>query len=106
MSYIIQGFFLFPNSNEFNDFIVGPFSTTTASASVQYLEQYEDVEFFTTDTMLLTATCFWFCARLLEFFSMSPYKISISSSPNARPPSLILKENRRNIHKQPLGDVL
>ena len=34
MFYIIQGFFLFPNNNYFNEFIVGPFSIATAAASV------------------------------------------------------------------------
>ena len=61
MFYIMQGFFLFPNINEFNDFIVGTFSTAIAAASVfdarLLSEQHEDVEVFTTDTMLLTATC-------------------------------------------------
>ena len=67
-------------------------------------EQHEDVQVFTTDAMLLNATCSWFCTRLIEFSSMSLCKISFFSSSNARLPSLILKENRRNIQKQPLGD--
>ena len=51
-------------------------------------------------------TCSWFCTRLLEFSLMSLCKKSFSSSSNACLTSLILKENRRNIQKQPLGDVL
>ena len=66
-------------------------------------EQYEDVEVFITDAMLLTVTCSWFCTRLLEFFLMSLCKNTFPSSSNARLPSSILKENRRNIQKQPLG---
>ena len=49
------------------------------------------------------ATCSWFCTRLLEFSLMSLCKNSFPSSSNARLPSSILKENRRNIQKQPLG---
>ena len=41
--------------------MVGTFSTAIAAASVfdarLLSEQHEDVEVFTTDTMLLTATC-------------------------------------------------
>ena len=62
-------------------------------------EQHEDVEVFTTDTMLLSATYSRFCTRLLEFSSMSLCKISFSSSAYARLPSSVLKENRRNIQK-------
>ena len=57
-------------------------------------EQHEDVEGFTTDAILLTATCSWFCAILLEFSSMFLCKISFSSSSNARLPFSILKENK------------
>ena len=66
-------------------------------------EEHEDVEVFITDAMLLTVTCSWFCTRLLEFSLMSLCKNSFPSSSNARLPSSILKENRRNIQKQPLG---
>ena len=60
------------------------------------LEQHEYVEVFITDAMLLTVTCSWFFSRLLEFSLMSLCKNSFSSSSNARLPSSILKENRRN----------
>ena len=60
-------------------------------------EEYKDVEVFTTDAILLTATCSWFCTILLEFSSMFLCKISFSSSSNARLPFSILKENRRYI---------
>ena len=36
ISYIIQGYFLFPYSNLFNDFIVCLFSTATAAVFVWY----------------------------------------------------------------------
>ena len=82
---------------------MGPFSTATAAASVfdarLLPEQHEDVEVFTTGAMLLTATCSSFCRRLLEFSSMSLFKILFSSSTNARLPPSVLKENRRNIQK-------
>ena len=96
MFYIMQGFFLFPNINEFNDFIVGTFSTAIAAASVfgarLLPEQHEDVEVFTTDTMLLTATCSCFCTRLLEFSSMSLCKFSFSSSTYPHLPLSVLKK--------------
>ena len=76
MFYIIQGFFLFPNNNYFNEFIVGLFSIATAAASVFDVrllpEKHEDVKVFTTDTMLLTATCSYFCTRTIRvFFNVS-----------------------------------
>ena len=50
---------------------MGPFSTATAAASVfdaQPLpEQYADMEVFTTDAVPQSATCSWFCTRLIEF---------------------------------------
>ena len=55
----------------------------------------EDVEGFTTDAILLTATCSWFCTILLEFSSMFLCKISFSFSSNACLPFSVLKENRR-----------
>ena len=67
---------------------------------------YTGYKVFTTDVMLPAATCTWFCTRLLEFSSMSLCKISFSSSSTACLPSSILKENRRNIQKQSLEDVL
>ena len=70
------------------------------------LEQYEDVEVFITDAMLLTFACSWFCTRLLEFFLIFLCKNSFSSSLNARLSPSILKQNIRNIQKQPPGDVL
>ena len=90
---------------------MGPFSTATAAASVFDVrlcpEQYEDVEeVFTTDTMLPTATCSCFCTRSFEFSSVSLCKISFSSSTYARLLSSVLKENRHNIQKYSLGDVL
>ena len=89
---------------------MGPFSTATAAASVFDVrlspEQHEDVEVFTTEAMLLTATCCCFCTRLLEFSSMSLCKVSFSSSKYASLPTSVLKENRRNIQKQSLEDVL
>ena len=33
-------------------------------------KEHEDVEVFTTDTVLLTVTCSWFCTILLDFSSM------------------------------------
>ena len=57
-------------------------------------EEREDVEVFTTDAILVTATCSWFCTILLEFSSMFLCKISFSSSSNARLPFSILKENK------------
>ena len=68
-------------------------------------EQHEDGEVFITDAMLLTVTCSWFCTRLSVFSLMCLCKNSFSSS-YARFHSSILKENRRNIQKQSLGDVL
>ena len=85
------------------------FPTATAAAFFDIwvlLEQHEVVEVFIIDAMLLTVTCSWFCTRLLEFSLMSLCKNSFSSSKNAPLPSLILKENRRNIQKQTLGYVL
>ena len=57
-------------------------------------EEHKDVEVFTTDAILLTATCSWFCAILLEFSSMFLCKISFSSSSNTRLPFPVLKENK------------
>ena len=57
-------------------------------------EEHEDVEVFTTDAILLTATCSWFCAILLEFSSMFLCKISFSSPSNVCLPFSVLKENR------------
>ena len=69
-------------------------------------EEHEDVEGFTTDSILLTATCFWSYTILLEFSSVFPCKISFSSSSNALLPTSILKENRRYVQNQPMGGVL
>ena len=74
----------------------GSFSTATLFDIWLLSEQHEDVEVFITDAMLLTVTCSWFFSRLLEFSLMSLCKNSFSSSSNARLPSSILKENRRN----------
>ena len=94
----MQGFFLFPYSNEFNDFIVGLFSTATAAVFVDIRllpEEHEDAGVFTTVAVLLTATCSWFCTILLEFSSMLLCKISFSFSSKACLPFSVLKENRR-----------
>ena len=69
-------------------------------------EEHEDVEGFTTDAILLTATCFWFYTILLEFSSVFPCKISFSSSSNARLPTSVLKENRCYVQNQPMVGVL
>ena len=55
-------------------------------------EEHKDVEVFTTDAILLTATCSWFCTILLEFYSMFLCKISFSSSSNACLPFSVLKK--------------
>ena len=55
-------------------------------------EEYEDVEIFTNDAVLLTATCSWF-STILEFSSMFLCEISFSSS-NACLPFLVVKENK------------
>ena len=69
-------------------------------------EQYEDVEVSTTNAMLLTATCSWFCKRLLEFSSVPFCKNSFSSSSNARLPSSVLEKKihaiSRNSHREML----
>ena len=56
-------------------------------------EEHEDVEIFTNDAVLLTATCSWFSTILLEFSSMFLCEISFSSS-NACLPFLVVKENK------------
>ena len=53
--------------------------------------QHEHGEVFTTNAVILTATCSWFCKIILEFFSMSLCKILFSSS-NASLPSSILEK--------------
>ena len=58
-------------------------------------EEHEDVEVVSTDAVLLTATCSWFCAILLEFSSMLLCKISFPFSSNACLPFSVLLENRR-----------
>ena len=55
-------------------------------------EEHKDAEFFTTDAILLSATCSWFCTILLEFSSMFLCKISFSPSSNACLPFSVLKE--------------
>ena len=56
-------------------------------------EEHKDAEFFTTDAILLSATCSWFCTILLEFSSMFLCKISFSSScSNACLPFSVLKK--------------
>ena len=77
---------------------MGPFSSAPAADFVDIRllpEEYEDVEVFTTDAILLTATCSWFCTILLEFSSMLLCKISFPFSSNACLPFSVLKENRR-----------
>ena len=59
-------------------------------------EEYKDVEVFTTDAILLTATCSWFCTILVEFASMFLCKISFYSSSNACLPLSVLKEKDAN----------
>ena len=75
---------------------MGTFSITIAAASVfdarLLPEQHEDVEVFTTDTMLLTATCSFFCTRLLGFSSMSLCKFSFSSYTYPHLPPSVLKK--------------
>ena len=63
------------------------------------------MEVFTTDAILLTATCSWFCTMLLEFSSMFLCKISFSSSSNVCLPFSVIKENRRQWENQQTGDV-
>ena len=58
-------------------------------------EEHEDVEGFTTDAILLTASCSWFSTLLLEFSSMLLCKISFSFSLNACLPFSVHKENKR-----------
>ena len=58
-------------------------------------EEHKDVEIFTNDAILLTATCSSFSTILLEFSSMFLCEISFSSSSNAGLPFLVVKENRR-----------
>ena len=58
-------------------------------------EEHKDVEVFTSDAILLTATCSWFCTILLEFSSMFLCKISFCSSSNACLPFSVIKGNRR-----------
>ena len=87
---------------------MGTFSSAPAADFVDIRllpEEYEDVEVFTTDAILLTATCSWFCAILLEFSSMFLCKISFSSSSNACLPFSVLKENRRYWENQSIGHV-
>ena len=77
---------------------MGPFSSAPAADFVDIRllpEEYEDVEVFTTDAILLTATCSWFCTILLEFSLMFLCKVSFSSSSNAYLPFSALEENRR-----------
>ena len=57
------------------------------------------MEVYSSDAVLLTATCTGFCTVLLEFPSMSIFIISFSSSSNARLPPSVLNEigaNSRN----------
>ena len=57
------------------------------------------MEVYSSDAVLLTATCTGFCIVLLEFPSMSVCIISFSSSSNARLPPSTLNEigaNSRN----------
>ena len=77
---------------------MGPFSSAPAADFVDIRllpEEYEDVEVFTTDAILLTSTCSWFCTILFEFSSMFLCKILFSSSSNVCLPFSVLKENRR-----------
>ena len=58
-------------------------------------EEHKDVDVFTTDAVLQTATCSWSFTVSLEFPSMFLCKISFSSSSHACLPFSVLKENKR-----------